>query len=75
MTQEQQIALYEEARSLANIACWSIELQIHRLRKKEAEIPEFVMQPVADFHFLIMLSTDFAAPQTWRLKPSTYRFK
>lgn len=54
MTQEQQIALYEEARSLANIACWSIELQIHRLRKEETEIPEFVMQRVADFHFLLI---------------------
>ena len=54
MKQEQQIALYEEARSLANIACWSIELQIHRLRKEEAEIPEFVMQRVADFHFLLI---------------------
>ncbi len=53
MKQEQQIALYEEARSLANIACGSIELQIHRLRKREFEIPEFVMQPIADFHFLL----------------------
>lgn len=54
MTQEKQIALYEEARRLANIACWSIELQILRLRKGEAEIPEFVMQRVADFHFLLI---------------------
>ena len=53
MTREQRIAWYEKARSLANIACFSIELQIHRLRKGEPEIPEFVMQPVADFHFLL----------------------
>ena len=53
MKQEQQIALYEEARSLANIACWSIELQIHKLRKRGFEIPEFVKQPEADFHFLL----------------------
>lgn len=54
MAQEQQIALHEEARNLANIACCSIELQIHRLSKEEAEIPEFVMQPVVVFHFLLI---------------------
>lgn len=51
---EQRITCYEEGRRLANIACWSIELQICRLTRGKTEIPEFVMQPIADFHFLLI---------------------
>jgi hypothetical protein len=53
MEQEKRIALWEEANRLANIACWSIELQIKRLEREEPEISEFVLQQVADFHFLV----------------------
>jgi hypothetical protein len=53
MERNQRITYWEEARTLANIACWSIELQVKRLRRNEPEIPEFVMQPVADLRFLV----------------------
>lgn len=53
MESDQQAVYLEEAKSLANIARWSIELQIRRLERNEPEIPEFVLQPFADFHFLI----------------------
>ena len=54
---ERIVATYEDARSLANIAVWSVELQIHRLKAEETEIPDFVMQPVVDFHFLVIALT------------------
>ena len=50
---EQHVAIYEDARNMANIAVWGIELQIQRLRRVESELEEFVMQPVIDFHFLV----------------------
>ncbi len=50
---EEEIAIYEDARNMANIAVWGVELQIQRLRQTENEIKEFVMQPVIDFHFLV----------------------
>jgi hypothetical protein len=48
------IALWEEALSLANTACWAIELQIKRLASDEPEIDEFILQQVVDFHFLVV---------------------
>lgn len=54
---EQHIAIYEDARTMANIAAWGVELQIRRLRKSiqenNKETEEFVMQPIIDFHFLV----------------------
>jgi hypothetical protein len=52
---EKQIAIYEDARNMANIAVWGVQLQISRLKKSENEIEEFVMQQVIDFHFLIII--------------------
>lgn len=49
---EQELAVYEDARNMANIAIWGVELQIKRIFGKN-EIEEFVMQPVVDFHFLV----------------------
>ena len=49
---EQELAVYEDARNMASIAIRGVELQIKRLFG-ENEIEEFVMQPVVDFHFLI----------------------
>jgi len=53
MEKELRVTYWEEGKRLANFACWAIELQIKRLQQIEPEIPEFVMQPVADFHFLV----------------------
>jgi hypothetical protein len=54
---EQQVSIYEDARNMANIATWGVELQTCRLRnsiqKDKNEIEEFVMQPIIDFHFLV----------------------
>lgn len=47
------VAIYEDARILANIAAWSVELQVHRLRASREEIPGFAMQPAVDFHLLV----------------------
>ncbi|GEM_PF-3206462 len=49
---ERELAVYEDARNMANIAIWGVELQIKRLFG-ENEIDEFVLQPVVDFHFLV----------------------
>ena len=54
---ERIVAVYEDARVLANIAVWAVQLQIKRLRSEENEISEFVMQPVVDFHFLVTALT------------------
>ena len=51
------LAIYEDAKNMANIAIWGVELQIKRLKSEENEIYEFVMQPVVDFHFLIVTLT------------------
>lgn len=53
MQKVQQVTLWEEAKSLANIACWAIELQVERLQREEPEIDDFVLQNVVDFHFLV----------------------
>jgi len=50
---ERELALYEDARHWANLAMWSIELQLKRLGSEKREIEEYVMQPLADFHFLL----------------------
>lgn len=49
---EKEVAVYEDARNMANIATWGVELQIKRLAS-DNQIEEFVMQPVIDFHFLV----------------------
>lgn len=50
---EKELAIYEDARNMANIAVYGVELQVNRLRRNENEITDFVMQPIIDFHFLI----------------------
>ena len=50
---DEQLEIYEDARNMANIAVWGVDLQIQRLRSGENQIKEFVMQPVVDFHFLV----------------------
>jgi len=54
---EKIVAVYEDARSEANIAVWAIQLQINRLWSKDNEIPGFALQPVVDFHFLVTALT------------------
>jgi hypothetical protein len=54
---EKIVAVYEDARSEANIAVWAIKLQLQRLNSKENEIPDFVLQPIVDFHFLVTALT------------------
>jgi hypothetical protein len=54
---DRTVAVYEDARILANIAVWAVQLQINRLRSEKNEIPEFVMQSVVDFHFLVTALT------------------
>lgn len=54
---ERIVAVYEDARSEANTAVWAIQLQINRLRSKDNGIPDFVLQPVVDFHFLVTALT------------------
>jgi len=54
---EKIVAVYEDARSEANIAVWAIQLQIQRLRSTQDEISGFALQPVVDFHFLVTALT------------------
>ena len=54
---ERVVALYEDGRSLANIAVWSVILQVKRLETSDTENSDFVQQPLADFHFLISALT------------------
>jgi len=54
---KEDLAIYEDARHWANLAMWSIDLQIKRLSTGKFEISEFVMQPIADFHFLLTALT------------------
>ncbi|MEW8521640.1 MAG: hypothetical protein AB2552_01165 [Candidatus Thiodiazotropha endolucinida] len=54
---EKELAIFEDAKNMANIAVWGVELQIKRLNSQKNEISEFVMQPVVDFHFLIVALT------------------
>ncbi len=54
---EKIVAVYEDARSEANVAVWAIQLQINRLRSKDNEIPGFALQSVVDFHFLVTALT------------------
>ncbi len=55
--EEREITRYEDLRSCANRALWTIDLQIRRLRNFAAD-PEtgnqFVLQPVSDAEFLIL---------------------
>lgn len=51
---EQQLAHYENGRMLASRAMWTIELQILRLNSERLEVKDFVMQPLVDFHFLLI---------------------
>jgi hypothetical protein len=48
------LAVFEDARMLANRAVWSIKLQIQRLNLGHTEIEGFVMQPFVDFHYLLI---------------------
>ena len=54
---EKELAIFEDAKNMANIAVWGVELQIKRLQSQKNEISDFVMQPVVDFHFLIVALT------------------
>jgi len=54
---KKNLAIIEDAKNMANIAVWSVELQLKRLMSGKHEIEEFVMQPVVDFHFLIVALT------------------
>jgi hypothetical protein len=51
---DRDLAVFEDARMLANRAAWSIELQIRRLNLGNFEIEGFVMQPFVDFHYLLI---------------------
>ena len=53
MSHEKEQAILEDARTMANIAVWSVELQIQRITSQKLDIPDFVMQPIIDFHFLV----------------------
>jgi len=50
-------AIYERARRLANLAMWSVKLQLRRLQSVEPEDEDFILRPWTDFHFLIMALT------------------
>lgn len=50
---ERRLALYDEARALASNACWSVDLQMLRLKRGKVEISDFQQQPIADFLFLL----------------------
>lgn len=52
--EEKEISNYEDARHLANIGVWSVELQVERLKKEDQDDAEFVMRKAADFHFLVV---------------------
>jgi len=51
---DHDLAVLEDARMLAIRAACSIELQIQRLNREHLEIEDFVMQPLVDFHYLLI---------------------
>lgn len=55
--EEKEARIYEDARHLANIGVWSVELQIRRLKNEEAGDSNFVLRKVSDFHFLVVALT------------------
>jgi hypothetical protein len=55
--EEREVARYEDLRSCANRALWTIDLQIRRLRDFAADLEagnQFVLQLVSDAEFLIL---------------------
>jgi hypothetical protein len=54
------IATYERARRLANLAMWTVALQRRRLKTNEPEDGQFLFRRWADFQFLIVA--------LWRLR-------
>jgi len=48
-------AKIDRARSLCNQACWTIALQVRRLRSEEPEDQEFVFRFWSDLQFLIVM--------------------
>ncbi|MEX1034407.1 MAG: hypothetical protein WDZ54_00515 [Sneathiella sp.] len=55
--QLKSIAIYEDSQIFANIAVYSIALQIQRINSDKFEIADFTMQHFVDFHFLITALT------------------
>lgn len=50
-------ATYERARRLANLAVWTVKVQLRRLQSVEPEDEEFILRKWSDFHFLIVALT------------------
>ncbi len=50
-------ATYERARRLANLAIWTVKIQLRRLQSVEPEDEEFIIRKFSDFHFLIVALT------------------
>lgn len=81
---EDEIALYERARSFANFYVHSVELQIKRIREPVGHDDKFILRPIADFHYLASSITrlERAAyliqkiPSLWKsLEPELDNFK
>ena len=53
-SEEKEVSNYEDARHLANLGLWAVDLQIKRLKRQEPEDNEFVLRRVSDFHFLVV---------------------
>jgi hypothetical protein len=50
-------ATYERARRLANLAVWTVKVQLRRLQAVEPEDEDFILRKWADFHFLVVALT------------------
>jgi hypothetical protein len=55
MDRPSEDAKLERARSLCNEACWTIALQVRRLKTEEPEDAQFIFRRWADFQFLIVM--------------------
>ena len=50
-------AIYERARRLANLAIWTVKIQVRRIQAVEPEDEKFILRKWVDFHFLVVALT------------------
>jgi hypothetical protein len=54
--EEHEVSQYEDLRSCANRAMWTIDLQVCRLRNFDASLTDFVLQTVSDAELLLLMA-------------------
>ena len=66
---------YERARRLANLAVWTVKLQLRRLQSNEPEDEDFSFRKWADFHFLVVALTRLRRAAELAAKVSSIKSK